>query len=148
ADEPTTALDVTIQAQILDLLRDLRRRFNLSMLYISHDLSVVAQIADRVGVMYAGRVVEMGSASQVFRNAMHPYTRGLLQAVPSLKTERGRPLRTIEGSVPSPMALPPGCSFAPRCELHIPPCDALVPPLISVADGHAARCIVTTKEHL
>ncbi len=144
ADEPTTALDVTIQAQILELLRDLRLRFNLAMLYISHDLGVVAQIADHVGVMYAGRIVETGSVRQVFTQAMHPYTRGLLQAVPSLSTDRTKPLRTIEGTVPAPQALPPGCSFSPRCGLRIPACNEQVPPLISVAEGHAARCIVTT----
>ncbi|MEO5936681.1 MAG: ABC transporter ATP-binding protein [Terriglobales bacterium] len=145
ADEPTTALDVTIQAQILELLRDLRRRFNLAMLYISHDLGVVAQIADRVGVMYAGRIVETGTVQQVFTHAMHPYTRGLLQAVPSLHTDRSQPLQTIEGTVPAPQALPPGCSFSPRCGLRIPACNEQVPPLIPVASGHTARCIVTTR---
>jgi oligopeptide/dipeptide ABC transporter ATP-binding protein len=144
ADEPTTALDVTIQAQILELLRELRQKFNLAMLFISHDLGVVAQIVDRVGVMYAGRIVETGSVKQVFANPMHPYTRGLLQAVPSLTTDRTQPLKTIDGSVPSLSALPPGCSFSPRCGLRIPACNEQVPPLIPVAAGHSARCIVTT----
>jgi oligopeptide/dipeptide ABC transporter ATP-binding protein len=115
------------------------------MLYISHDLGVVAQIADRVGVMYAGRIVETGSVQQVFAHAMHPYTRGLLKAVPSLRTDRKQPLQTIEGTVPAPQALPPGCSFSPRCTLRIPACNEQVPPLIPVAPGHAARCIVTTR---
>ena len=144
ADEPTTALDVTIQAQILELLNELRRKFGLAMLFISHDLGVVSQVADRVAVMYAGRIVETGGAKQVFGNAMHPYTRGLMQAVPSLKTARGKPLYTIEGSVPGAATMPPGCPFAPRCPLHIKECDAAVPPLIPVGGGHEVRCIVTT----
>jgi oligopeptide/dipeptide ABC transporter ATP-binding protein len=148
ADEPTTALDVTIQAQILELLRELRKKFNLSMLFISHDLGVVAQIVERVGVMYAGRIVETGSVEQVFSNPTHPYTRGLLHAVPSLSTDRSRPLHTIEGAIPSIHSLPPGCSFAPRCALHRPACDELVPQLIPTIDGQAARCIVTTANNL
>ncbi len=144
ADEPTTALDVTIQAQILELLRELRRKFNLAMLFISHDLGVVSQIADRIGVMYAGRIVETGSTSQVFIRPMHPYTRGLLQAVPSLATDRQQALKTIDGSVPALNALPPGCAFSPRCGLRIPACNEAVPPLIPIGTGHAARCIVTT----
>jgi peptide/nickel transport system ATP-binding protein len=144
ADEPTTALDVTIQAQILELLNELRRKFGLAMLFISHDLGVVSQVADRVAVMYAGRIVETGGAKEVFANPMHPYTRGLMQAVPSLKTERGKPLHTIEGSVPQAATMPPGCPFAPRCPLHIKECDAAVPPLIPVKNGHEVRCIVTT----
>src|SRR3954471_21672846 len=145
ADEPTTALDVTVQAQILELLNDLRKRFGLAMLFISHDLGVVSQVADRVAVMYAGRIVETGGAKDVFANPMHPYTRGLMQAVPSLKTERSKPLHTIEGSVPQAGTMPPGCPFAPRCPLHIKECDVAVPPLIGVGGGHEVRCIVTTK---
>jgi oligopeptide/dipeptide ABC transporter ATP-binding protein len=105
---------------------------------------VVAQIADRVGVMYAGRIVETGTVKQVFSRPMHPYTRGLLQAVPSLATDRTQPLKTIEGAVPSLNALPPGCSFSPRCGLRIPACNQQVPPLIPVGEGQAACCIVTT----
>ncbi|MGH9576762.1 MAG: ABC transporter ATP-binding protein, partial [Terriglobales bacterium] len=101
ADEPTTALDVTIQAQILELLRELRAKFGLAMLFISHDLGVVSQIADRVAVMYAGNIVEMGGVREVFAQPVHPYTRGLLEAVPTLRTDRARPLKTIEGTVPA-----------------------------------------------
>ncbi len=142
ADEPTTALDVTIQAQILDLLAQLRARFHLAMLFISHDLAVVSQVADRVAVMYAGSVVELGTKLQIFQAPAHPYTRGLLQAVPDLKTERGRPLQTIEGVVPPPQAMPPGCAFEPRCELRVPECRRALPPLVEVAAGHWARCPV------
>jgi len=145
ADEPTTALDVTIQAQILDLLRDLRQKFGLAMLFVSHDLGVISSIADRVAVMYAGRIVETGSARDVFAKPMHPYTRGLMNAVPSLGTNRSQPLATIDGSVPSIAELPPGCSFGPRCRLHIPACCQAVPPLIQVGAGHWARCIVTPQ---
>jgi oligopeptide/dipeptide ABC transporter ATP-binding protein len=146
ADEPTTALDVTIQAQILDLLRDLRSKFGLAMLFVSHDLGVISQIADRVVVMYAGSVVETGGVKDVFAKPMHPYTRGLMSAVPSLTTERSRPLRTIDGTVPSPTSLPPGCPFEPRCNLRIDACREAVPPLIEVGEQHWARCIVTPRE--
>jgi peptide/nickel transport system ATP-binding protein len=146
ADEPTTALDVTIQAQILDLLAELRSKFGLTMLFISHDLAVVSQVADRVAVMYAGSLVEMGSRRDIFQAAAHPYTRGLLQAVPNLKTERGRPLGTIEGTVPPLHAMPPGCAFEPRCELRVAECARRLPPLVEVAAGHWARCPVVNAK--
>jgi len=142
ADEPTTALDVTIQAQILELLAELRRKFGLAMLFISHDLAVVSQVADRVAVMYAGCLVELGAKSDIFRAAAHPYTRGLLRAVPDLKTDRKRSLETIEGTVPALQALPPGCAFEPRCESRIPSCAQTLPPLAEVSPGHWARCPV------
>ncbi|MCU1301617.1 MAG: Oligopeptide/dipeptide transporter, ATPase subunit [Candidatus Sulfotelmatobacter sp.] len=142
ADEPTTALDVTIQAQILELLAELRAKFGLAMLFISHDLAVVSQVADRVAVMYAGNLVELGDRHEIFRAPAHPYTRGLLRAVPNLKTERGRPLGTIEGTVPPLHAMPPGCAFEPRCGLRVPECARAVPPLIEVGRGHWARCPV------
>jgi peptide/nickel transport system ATP-binding protein/oligopeptide transport system ATP-binding protein len=146
ADEPTTALDVTIQAQILELLGELQQKYGLAMLLISHDLAVVSQVAHRVAVMYAGSIVEMGSASQVFQNAVHPYTRGLLEAVPTLATDRARPLRTIEGTVPAMAALPSCCAFEPRCAIRIPACAREFPPLVEVEPGHWARCPVGTQQ--
>ena len=146
ADEPTTALDVTIQAQVLDLLAELREKFSLAMLFISHDLAVVSQISHRIGVMYAGSVVEMGTATDVFRNPAHPYTRGLLNSVPTLRSDRAKPLPTIEGAVPAIVALPPGCAFEPRCSLRIASCSVALPPLLEVAPGHLARCPVIAPE--
>ncbi len=142
ADEPTTALDVTIQAQILELLAELRTKFGLAMLFISHDLAVVSQVTDRVAVMYAGSIVELGAAQEVFRHPSHPYTRGLLNSVPTLQTDRTQPLRTIEGAVPNIGALPPGCRFEPRCDLRVPKCSSALPALREVSPGHWARCPV------
>jgi peptide/nickel transport system ATP-binding protein len=146
ADEPTTALDVTIQAQILDLLAQLRKKFGLTMLFISHDLAVVSKVADRVAVMYAGSLVELGDREEVFMNPAHPYTRGLLAAVPTLRTERDRPLQTIEGTVPAPSNLPAGCPFEPRCSDRLPICAQALPELIEVAPGHWARCPVVNSK--
>ena len=146
ADEPTTALDVTIQAQILDLLAGLRAKFGLAMLFISHDLAVVSHVADRVAVMYAGSVVELGARGDIFQSPAHPYTRGLLHAVPDLKTDRARPLETIEGSVPPLHLVPPGCPFEPRCEFRVPECVSSLPPLVEIAAGHWARCPVLNPE--
>jgi oligopeptide/dipeptide ABC transporter ATP-binding protein len=142
ADEPTTALDATIQKQILELLQKLRRELRLSLLFITHDLGVVAQIADRVAVMYAGCIVEEGPAPEILRSPRHPYTMGLLRAAPRL--ERGK-LIPIPGAVPSLDALPPGCAFGPRCPSHVAQCDAAVPELLRVnggSEGHRARCIL------
>jgi oligopeptide/dipeptide ABC transporter ATP-binding protein len=146
ADEPTTALDVTIQAQVLDLLNELRQKFSLAMLFVTHDLAVVSQLSDRIAVMYAGSLVEVGSATQVFRQPVHPYTRGLLNAMPTLRSDRSRPLNTIEGTVPSISAMPPGCAFAPRCEWRLPSCSQALPSLVEVAPGHFARCPVVAAE--
>ena len=143
ADEPTTALDVTIQAQILDLLASLRDRFGLTMLFISHDLAVISKVADRVAVMYAGSLVEIGPRNEIFRNPAHPYTKGLLEAVPTLKTDRQHPLQTIDGTVPSTQELPHGCPFDPRCEVRISECARALPPLVEINPGHWARCPVT-----
>jgi len=142
ADEPTTALDVTIQAQILELLAQLRVKFGLAMLFISHDLAVVSQVADRVAVMYAGNLVELGTKRDIFQAPAHPYTRGLLHAVPDLKTDRAQPLSTIEGTVPPLQAMPPGCAFEPRCASRVADCTRVMPPLVEVAAGHWARCPV------
>ncbi len=145
ADEPTTALDVTIQAQILDLLAELRAKFKLSMLFISHDFAVVGHVADRVAVMYAGALVEVGTKHDIFANPAHPYTRGLLHAVPDLATDRSRPLETIAGTVPALHALPPGCGFEPRCQFRVPECSRAMPMLIEVSEGHWARCPVVNR---
>jgi len=145
ADEPTTALDVTIQQQILDLLNDLRQKFSLSMLFISHDLAVVSKVADRVAVMYAGNLVELAPKKAIFSNPAHPYTQGLLKAIPTLATNRKQPLATIEGTVPPITAVPPGCPFEPRCPSRIPKCAEELPLLIDVAPGHYARCPVINK---
>jgi peptide/nickel transport system ATP-binding protein len=129
ADEPTTALDVTIQAQILDLLRDLKTRFGLALLLITHDLGVVAEMADRVAVMYAGRIVEEAPVRELFRDPRHPYTRGLLASIPG--GAPGSKLQAIQGTVPPLGQLPPGCAFAPRCPHRFAPCD-VAPPGITV----------------
>ncbi|HEX8894045.1 MAG TPA: ABC transporter ATP-binding protein [Terriglobales bacterium] len=146
ADEPTTALDVTIQAQVLDLLNELRQKFSLAMLFVSHDLAVVSQVSHRIAVMYAGSLVEVGSATQVFREPVHPYTRGLLNSVPTLHSDRSRPLNTIEGTVASISAMLPGCTFEPRCEWRLPSCAQALPSLVEVAPGHFARCPVVAAE--
>jgi oligopeptide/dipeptide ABC transporter ATP-binding protein len=145
ADEPTTALDVTVQKQILELLATLRRDLQLALLFITHDLGVVAQVADRVAVMYAGRIVEEGPVAEVLRHPAHPYTQGLLRAAPRLTREK---LVPVPGAVPALDALPPGCAFAPRCPQHVTACDTAMPDLISIhANGpadttHRARCIL------
>jgi oligopeptide/dipeptide ABC transporter ATP-binding protein len=143
ADEPTTALDVTIQAEILELLRSLKDDFNLSMLLITHDLGVVAETADRVAVMYAGRIVEEAPVRDIFHCPRHPYTEGLLKSVPRL-TEEGLKLRrlaTIEGTVPSLLDLPAGCKFAPRCSYVVDECLPREPALLAVDRQHSSRCI-------
>lgn len=145
ADEPTTALDVTIQSQILELLAELRDKYALAMLFISHDLAVVWQVADRVAVMYAGSLVELGSKDDIFSAPAHPYTRGLLDAVPTLKTDRTQPLRTIQGTAPALPALVPGCAFEPRCDFRLPKCACDPPPLVEVGLGHWARCPVANS---
>ncbi len=142
ADEPTTALDVTVQALILELLADLRNKFGLAMLFVSHDLAVVSQVADRMAVMYAGSLVELAETRRIFSAPAHPYTRGLLRAVPTLRMDRYQPLATIEGSVPALQVMPPGCPFEPRCEARIADCQRGLPPLLEVQPQHWARCPV------
>ena len=140
ADEPTTALDVTIQAGILDLLLDLRDELGMAVMLITHNMGVIAEAADRVAVMYAGRVVEQAPVGRLFAAPGHPYTRALLACVPALDDERAR-LEAIPGTLPDPLKRPPGCRFAPRCPLHIAECDAAQPPLLPLEPGHAAACI-------
>jgi len=148
ADEPTTALDVTIQAQVLAIMRRLQAERGMAILFITHNLGVVAEIASRVAVMYGGYIVEEGRVADIFRAPRHPYTVGLLKSLPQTAlqqweadAEGKRPrLRAIPGNVPNPANLPPGCPFATRCSYHIPECDAAVPPLAEVAEGHRSRC--------
>jgi peptide/nickel transport system ATP-binding protein len=139
ADEPTTALDVTIQAQVLELMRSLRDETGTAILLITHDVGVVAEMADRVVVMYAGQVVEEAPVDELFARPQHPYTVGLLGAVPALGERKAR-LTAIDGLVPPPTALPPGCRFAPRCPFAIERCGTEAPALASVAPGHLTRC--------
>jgi oligopeptide/dipeptide ABC transporter ATP-binding protein len=139
ADEPTTALDVTIQKQILDLLDLLRRQLKLGLLFITHDLGVVAQVAERVAVMYAGRIIEEGPAHEVFTKPKHPYTQGLMRASPTLKRDA---LIPIPGVVPQLSALPPGCAFEPRCDFRRSDCVIEVPAPRPAGENHKARCVL------
>jgi oligopeptide/dipeptide ABC transporter ATP-binding protein len=139
ADEPTTALDVTVQQQILELLDRLRREMELGLLFITHDLGVVARVADRIAVMYAGRIIEAGATADVLTAPKHPYTQGLLAASPTLV--RGK-LTPIAGAVPQLTVLPPGCSFGPRCQFRRAECEAAVPESRNAGEGHSARCVL------
>lgn len=141
ADEPTTALDVTIQAQILNLFGELQRKRNMSLLYITHDLGVVASIADRIYVMYAGMIAEQGSASEIFHNPCHPYTQGLLASLPN-RAKRGRSLHSIPGIVPDPAYKPSGCPFHPRCDFVLDACRSRFPKMCDYGQGHQSRCPV------
>jgi len=141
ADEPTTALDVTVQAQILNLMQSIQQSSAMSVLYITHDLGVVANIADRVYVMYAGIIAEQGTTAQIFQNPRHPYTEGLLASLP-LRSKRGERLHSIPGSVPNPAYKPPGCPFHPRCSLAIESCKRQFPDMVDHGDGHLGRCPV------
>jgi peptide/nickel transport system ATP-binding protein len=147
ADEPTTALDVTVQAQILRLLQELKHRRSMAVQYITHDLGVVAAIADRIYVMYAGLVVEQGTTAHIFQEPRHPYTQALLAALPT-RDKRGRRLYSIPGSVPHPAHKPAGCPFHPRCPHKVAACGQTLPAMCSYAGGHRARCpVVFQKEH-
>jgi peptide/nickel transport system ATP-binding protein len=139
ADEPTTALDVTVQAQILELIDKVKRDFNIGVILITHDLGVVAETAQSVMVMYAGRAVEHGPADEVFAHPQHPYTWGLLESMPSVEGKVAQ-LRAIEGSPPSVIHLPPGCPFHPRCPHRFDPCDKVRPPLAPIEGGHLDAC--------
>jgi oligopeptide/dipeptide ABC transporter ATP-binding protein len=141
ADEPTTALDVTIQAQILDLLKELTRTEGLGLILITHNLGVVARYADRVNVMYAGRIVESGTAEEIFARPAHPYTIGLTASVPRLDAPREAEMEAIEGQAPDLSRLPPGCAFAPRCRWAEDACRAAPPPETEIAPGRRTACI-------
>lgn len=143
ADEPTTALDVTIQAQILRLMKKLQRDNGMAIMFITHDLGVIANMADDVAVMYLGKIVEFGSLRQIFKNPKHPYTRGLLRSIPKFGESDGGKLATIKGTVPIPLDPPNACPFANRCEEYIAgPCDARMPPPVSVEPGHTVNCVL------
>lgn len=141
ADEPTTALDVTVQAQVLRLMRDLQRDLGMAILYISHDLGVIARMADDVAVMYMGSIVEQAPVRDLFRAPKHPYTRGLMASVPRIGKRSGEPLQSIGGNVPIPINKPKACGFFPRCPVAMSGiCDRAVPPLVDVAAGHKSAC--------
>jgi peptide/nickel transport system ATP-binding protein len=149
ADEPTTALDVTVQAQILDLIRDLQREFNSAVIIITHDLGVVAELADDIQVMYAGRAVEYGSAEDIFDRPQHPYTWGLLGSMPRIDQERTERLIPIKGSPPSLINVPPGCAFHPRCNyagLNEGASESEVPELLDIGDGHRVACHLSSDQ--
>ncbi len=142
ADEPSTALDVTIQAQILDLMRDLQKEFGMSIMMITHDLGVVAELADHVAVMYASKVVEYATVKDLFANPTHPYTQGLFRSRPSLATKKGDRLNVIAGSVPNPLRFPTGCKFHPRCPIAVEKCKTVEPQLRELRPGHWVACDV------
>ena len=141
ADEPVSALDVSIQAQVVNLLLELKERLGLTILFISHDLSVVGHISDRIAVMYLGRLVEVAETADLFRDPRHPYTEALLSAAPDPDPDAGRRRIILQGDIPSPMDPPPGCAFAGRCRFALDACRAGVPPLRQVAPGHLSACI-------
>lgn len=145
ADEPTTALDVVVQAQIMNLLKKLQREQNMSIILITHDLSLIAEIADKVAIMYAGKIVEFGTAEQVFLNPQHPYTKGLLASIPRIRGEIKK-LEWIPGVPPDLISPPPGCRFAPRCKFRFEPCNKEEPPIIEVEPGHYVMCWLYAKK--
>ncbi|MFE4860554.1 ABC transporter ATP-binding protein [Streptomyces sp. NPDC056670] len=139
ADEPTTALDVTVQAQVMDLLAELQRELNMGLILITHDLGVVADVADKIAVMYAGRIVEQAPVHEIYKAPAHPYTKGLLESIPRLD-QKGRELYAIKGLPPNLMHIPPGCAFNPRCPMAQDICRSEVPPLFDVAPGRQSAC--------
>lgn len=143
ADEPTTALDATVQIQVLLLLRQLQRELGLGVIFVTHDIGAAVEVADRIAVMYAGRIVEEGTAEQLIRSPRHPYTMALLHSRSHGAMERGQPLQTIPGAPPDLTAIPPGCAFAPRCRFATEACLQTVPEAIAIAPGHLARCLRT-----
>jgi peptide/nickel transport system ATP-binding protein len=145
ADEPTTALDVTIQAQVLDMMNELKKNLKTSLLLITHDLGVVAEMCDRVAVMYAGEIVEMGTVKSIFKEPLHPYTNGLFEALPSNKSNSRR-LKQIDGLMPDPSKLPPYCKFEPRCSKYGGKCRPEHPEFMEISEGHWVRCHIIKKE--
>ncbi|OGO20321.1 MAG: dipeptide/oligopeptide/nickel ABC transporter ATP-binding protein [Chloroflexi bacterium RBG_16_48_8] len=147
AEEPTTALDVTIQAQILDLMKELQEEFGMAIMFITHNLGVIAQIAEAVAIMYLGKIVEIGPSREIFHNPQHPYTFNLLKAIPRIGKTTGQHLVAIEGAVPGPFERPSGCTFYPRCERIIPNrCDMHNPGVTRVGEGHAVRCFLYSED--
>ncbi len=147
ADEPTTALDVTIQAQILDLLIDMQKRFNMAIMFITHNLGVIAEIADDVAVMYLGMIVEQSNVFNIFDNPKHPYTQGLMKSIPHIEGKRAARLATIEGVVPDPYEIPAGCPFSDRCPHFMQDvCDRAVPGLVEASDKHFVRCFLYSEQ--
>jgi oligopeptide/dipeptide ABC transporter ATP-binding protein len=147
ADEPTTSLDVTIQAQYLDLLKEVQASAGVAVILVTHDFGIVAANADRVAVMYAGKIVEMGTTLQVFNNPRHPYTQALLRCLPDVELRREQ-LVEIGGQPPDLAQLPRGCPFAPRCPERLPLCEETSPPPVTVEDGHVASCWVASTAHV
>ena len=145
ADEPVSALDVSIQSQVLNLLVELRKKYNLTMLFISHDLGVVEYISDRVAIMYLGRVVELASTEEVFNNPLHPYTKALLQSIPQINKKQMLENEILEGEIPSPINPPSGCTFHTRCEFATEECSQTIPHLCEVAPGHFVSCLKNQK---
>ncbi len=145
ADEPTTALDVTIQAQVIELMKDLVKEFGMGIIFITHDLGVIAQTADKVAVMYLGRLVEQGPVREVIKDPVHPYTQGLLNALPKLE-DLDAPLTPVPGDIPSPLERPDGCVFHTRCDRAEPRCSESVPSKFSFAEDHAGACFVTADQ--
>ncbi|MDI6785287.1 MAG: ABC transporter ATP-binding protein [bacterium] len=139
ADEPTTALDVTVQAQILDLLKELQAKFHMSIIFITHDLGIIAEFADYVAIMYAGEIVEYSNTVNIYKNSLHPYTKGLLKSIPSIRQEKEY-LNTIPGIVPDSINFPKGCRFSPRCERGFQHCCIEKPSLKEISPGHSVRC--------
>ena len=145
ADEPTTALDVTIQAQVISMMTELRRAYQMSMIFITHDMGIVAEICDKVAIMYAGEIVEYGTLRHIFKEMSHPYTKGLFGSIPSLSEDVDR-LEPIKGLMPNPTKLPEGCKFHPRCPHCMKLCETTCPEAVEISDGHFVKCHLFNKE--
>nr|UWI49249.1 ABC transporter ATP-binding protein [Clostridioides difficile] len=148
ADEPTTALDVTIQAQVLDIMKNIKEKLNTSIMMITHDLGVVAEMCDRVVVMYAGKIIEVADVVELFKNPKHPYTVGLLKSKPILGKNVGNRLYSIPGQVPNPIGIPDSCYFSDRCEKVCDKCRTQIPPLVKLQNGHSIACWLYKKEEI